>query len=320
MAVVAQRHPAYAALRTEPSAGLTPSMGAADTFGLLRRWQQYLEVSGRANANTRRQYGRAMTNFLADVLGDPANEHLSCIGDVTEDDVVECIRRIPPQGGARAQVLKALHSFYGWAERRRYLPDNPVKGLPIPRRKYGRAPTLEEDQREALFAAAELVDPRARPTMELMYATGARLGSICGVLPEDITRGKDGRWSVEFRVAKNDDPYQVPLNAQGRAAVERLVELLGWQPLRAARRRPTLVGVGPGVVWSWVHEASDRAGLRVDGRRVWPHLLRHAFATDLEDVDDRTWAALMHHRDASLRTRYAAPNEARMIAAVDALH
>ena len=72
-------------------------------------------------------------------MGDPANEHLRGIRDVTEDDVIAFLAAQDPRGGMRRQSLKALRSFYAWAERRRLLEDNPVRALPLPREKYGKA-------------------------------------------------------------------------------------------------------------------------------------------------------------------------------------
>lgn len=277
------------------------------TFDLLRRWTAYLEVSGRCNANTRRQYRRALVAVCADlVLG---------LEQLTEDDLIAYVASLDPRGGMRAQVLKALHSFYSWAERRQVLPINPVRALPIPRAKYGRAPTLERPDRERLFAAAEQIDPRARPALELMFATGARIGSLCGIRPEDVLSGKSGNRWVHFAVAKDNRPYDVPLNALGAAAVDQLLELATYRPPRVRSRLPTLVGVEPSTVWTWMHRACEIAGVR-----AWPHLLRHAFATELADVDDRTWAELMNHRDASLRRRYADRRDDRMEAAVQTVH
>lgn len=283
-----------------------------DTFSLLRRWQDYLAVSGRCNATTRRQYRRYVFAFLADTLADPANLHLGGIRDITEDDVIAYVAAQDARGGMRRQTLKGLHSFYAWAERRREITDNPVSALPLPREKYTKAPTLEADERELLFAAAEAIDPRAQATMELMYATGARIGSLCGVMPQDIYTAKSGRRWIHFAVAKGDRPYDVPLNVLGVTAVDRLLELLAFYPAHAPGRAPTLVGVGPETVWEWVHRAAEASEIQ-----AWPHLFRHSFAADLEDVDDRTWAALMNHRDASLRRRYAAPKNDRMEAGVD---
>lgn len=275
-------------------------------FEVIRRWQDFLEVSGEVGPNTRRQYRRYLIAFLAEVLKDPR--------DVTEDDVVGYLAALDPRGGMRGMTLRALRSFYSWASERGVCP-NPVARLRIPKRKVGPAPALSPGQLERfLSAAAALPDPRARPTLELMYATGARISSICGVLPEDVDLE---RKRIFFRVAKYDQPYAVPLGSRGLEAARRLLELLDWKPRNVRERRPTLVGVGPFVVWRWCKAAGERIGLRVT-----PHLLRHTFATRLAEdpqVDVRTWVELMNHRDGSLLRRYAAASDERMRRAVSAL-
>lgn len=276
------------------------------SFDLIRRWQDFLEVSGEAGPNTRRQYRRYLLAFLAEVLKDPR--------DVTEDDVISYLASLDPRGSMRGMTLRALRSFYGWAEERGVC-GNPVRRLRVPKHKPGPAPALSPAELERfLAAAATLPDPRAHPSLELMYATGARIGSICGVLPEDVDLE---RRRIFFRVAKYDQPYSVPLGPRGLEAARRLLELRDWKPRNVRERRPTLTGVGPFVVWRWCKAAGERAGLKVT-----PHLLRHTFATRLAEdprVDVRTWVELMNHRDASLLRRYAAASEERLRRAVEAL-
>lgn len=275
-------------------------VGLDGPFDLIRRWQAFLEVSGRANANTRRQYRRYMLSFLADVLKDPCQ--------ITEDDVVDWLADQDARGAMRGMVLRSLRSFYSWAEDRD-LCRSPVKRLQVPKRKYGPAVCLTAEELAQLLVAAERLDPRARWAMQLMYATGARLGSLCALAPQDVR----GDW-VHFRVAKYDQPYGVPLGPKGQEAVARLLALLDYRP-RAVRERPTtLVGVGAFSVWRWVHLAGEIAGVRAS-----PHILRHTFGDRLAadpNVDQRTWATLMNHRDASLLRRYSAAHDERLQAAV----
>jgi integrase/recombinase XerD len=275
------------------------------TFELLRGWQRYLEVAGRVSPNTARQYRRQVIAFLADVMVP--------LEQVTEDDVVGRLAEISPHGEARGALLRALKSFYGWAVSHGRLPTDPTRALRIPKRRYGRAPSLTEEELEAVLRAAEQIDPRARPTIELMYATGARLGSIAAVMPEDVDLA--GAW-IDFREAKGDQPYGVPLGPRGLGAARRLLELRGYRPRTAASRRPTLVGVGPARIRQWVEEAGRRAGVR-----VWPHLLRHCTITRLAaaGVDVRTIVEIANWRDPSQLRRYAAPVDANLRAAVEVL-
>jgi integrase len=272
-----------------------------DTFDQLQRWQRFLEVSGKANAKTRSQYKRYVLRFLADVC--------KSAEQVTEDDVIEMLATYAPV--YRKQTIQALRSFYAWAEER-YEMRNPVKRLHTPPSKLGPAPTLTDDELRRLLDAADLVDPRARWTIQLAYATGARVGSLVNVTKDDCREGH-----IIFRVAKHDKPYKVPLGAKGLEAVGELLKLRGYLPPTVKRRRPTLVGVGEGTVHRWVKLAGELAGLK-----AYPHLLRHTFATNLAnnpDVDMRTFVELMNHRDGSLMRRYAAPRDERLKAAVAAL-
>jgi integrase len=273
------------------------------TFALVRRWQVYLEVSETACANTRRQYRRYLIAFLADTL-------LELTG-LTEDDVVEWLKEQPAQGNTRGMTLRALRSFYRWAEDHDVCR-SPVRRLRPKRPKYGPAPSLSRDQLEGVLAAAEGVDPRARWALQLAYATACRVGSLCALEAGDVDLETD--W-ITFRVAKGDKPYGIALGPRGHEAVVELLALADYAPKRG-RRRATLVGVGTGTVWKWAREAGELAGVK-----TWPHLLRHTTITRLaeENVDVRTVMEIANWDDPRLIRRYAAksdPNLRRAVAIV----
>lgn len=276
-----------------------------ETFVLLRRWSDWMEVSGRYSAKTRHTYRRSMIAFLADTL--------IPLEEVTEDAVVGYLASLPANGDMRGAHLRSLRCFYLWAAERD-IPTNPVKRLKVPRKKYGAAPFLEDSDLERLFEAAEKLDPRARPTLELMYATGARLGSIVAVMPADVDLR---RRLIHFRVAKGDRPYSVPLGERGMTASQRLLSLRDFKPRMASHRLPTLVGVGDGSVERWVSEAGSMIGVR-----AYPHLLRHSFGERI--CNDPTVPALvaqelLNHADGSLLIRYGHPREEAMRSAVASL-
>lgn len=290
--------------------GLASGDRALQTFELIRRWIIFLEVAGIASLVTRQNYRRAIVAFIAETLID--------LRALTEDDVIEWMTHRDPRGGYAQLTLKALRSFYRWAEDRELML-NPVKRLPTRSSKYGPAPSLSpEELRQVLEAADRIGDPRARPTITLLYFTGARIGSMAGVLPEDVRHDGQGRPVLHFREAKGDRRYAVPVEApEAREALKALQDLADWKPIHAASRRPTLVGVGPKSIWGWVHRSGELAGVR-----AFPHLLRHSFATRLAEdpeVDIRSWVELMGHADGSQLRRYAATSEPRLRGAVGRL-
>src|SRR5574337_1113890 len=196
---------------------------------------------------------------------------------------------------------------------------DPTRRLKIPREKLTDAPTLSPPELEAVLAAADLVDPRARPALAFAYYTGGRAGSLCAVRDEDVRADGDGVTWVHFRETKGDRPYRVPVTCpEGLEAIAELRRLRDYVPLRG-RRRDTLIGVGRSRFEQWAKAAGRRAAVSVQGKGVWPHLLRHTFATELAEADDYTFALLMNHRDASQRRRYAGPKDQRTIGAVGGL-
>lgn len=290
-----------------PSSSPTTAVGAGlDTFTLLRRWQGFLEVSGRASENTRRQYMRYVIAFIAETLLE--------LDAVTEDDIVAYLSRQDPRGAMRGMSLRALRSFYRFAEDRDLIARNPVKRLRPARQKYGPAPYLTEEELERVLTAAESIDPRARPTLEFMYATGARIGSMVEIEADDLDWSRS--W-VTFRVAKNDEPYGVPLGPRAASAAKALIALADYTPRTVNKRRATLVGVGTGTVSAWAKRAGEIAGVR-----AYSHLMRHTFAervTNNPEIPDIVAAELLNHRDTSLLRRYGRGRETLKVQAVQGL-
>jgi integrase len=280
-----------------------------EVFVALAAWQRYLDVSGCANENTRKQYKRSMVAFFADVLADPDSDLRSPWG-VTEDDVVASLAKMGGQGDGRNARLRALRSFYGWASGR-YDITNPLGRIVPKKPKYGPAPSLAPEEMSRLLRAADACDPRAPWAIQLQYATACRVGSLLAVTPQDIRHGSTGR-SILFSLAKGDKPYELPLEGKAAEAVDHLLELIDYHP-KHGKRRPTLVGVGYESYRLWIKRAGELAGIEVN-----THLMRHTRATRLAEanVDIRTITEVMNWADGSLLRRYAAASAPNVAAAM----
>jgi integrase/recombinase XerD len=264
----------------------------------LRRFDGYLSVIGRSD-KTRAKYRYYLLRFMADTMTD--------LGDATEDSIVDYVAGMPRNGSGRADTLRALRSFYTWAEDRG-LSSNPAKRLKVPRKRYGPAPALDPDELTRLVIAAAWRDPRRAWAILFVYGTGCRLGSACEVRPEDV-RGS----TVHFRVTKGDRPYSVPLGHVAKVAAQ---ELASNAYVVRTLKTDTLLGCVPGTFWMWVNRAAKDAGLR-----AWPHLLRHTTATRMveEGVAFDVVAGLLGHADLSMLPRYVHTSDERKRAAVEAL-
>ncbi len=261
----------------------------------LGAYTSWLEVTDH-RPKTIRQYRYWLLRFAADTLIDP--------WDAAEDDLVAYLAALPATGSARHAVLQAMKSYWRWAGPRAERSD-PTARLAVRRPRSAKAPQIETTDLRAIVRAAFHREPRRGWTILLAFSTGIRVGSLVAIRPEDVDLGRGLLW---IRQAKAGRTYEVPLEHLGRCAASWLVA-----DARACDR-DTLVGVGEEQVRNWMRQARLSAGV---GDRVWPHLLRHSFATQLARVTDpETWRVAMNHVDLSNYPRYVHTEPDRIRAAV----
>lgn len=175
--------------------------------------------------------------------------------------------------------------------------------------------TLTREQVAALMARPNLSAPtglRNRAALELMYRCGLRASEACGLHLRDW-RVSDRQLHIRPEVAKGGREAYLPLDP----AVEDILER--WKQVRrryAAGKPHLLTTLSGGPVdrrylWEMVARYARRAGI---DEPVWPHRLRHTYATELlgegfnvaevqrlmRHADLRTTAVYLHVRDADL--------------------
>lgn len=214
------------------------------------------------------------------------------------------------QGSSRATLsrrLAASRTFYRWAVRTGRLPQDPSLRLVAPGRDAHLPGVLRQADSAGLLDLAGVqaddddpVHVRDRAVLELLYATGMRVGELTGLDVDDLDLS-DGTARVLGKGAKE---RVVPFGAPAREA------LAAW----TERGRPALAQARSGSALFL-----GRRGGRLDQRQVrravhamlahlpdapdiGPHGLRHSAATHLLDggADLRTVQELLGH--ASLAT------------------
>ena len=248
----------------------------------LKAWSQWLEATGK-RPKTIKQYRYWLLRFAADTLTDP--------WDVTEDELVTYIAEMPKTGNTRRSFLAAMHSYWTWAAPK--AGRDPTARLHIKREKDPKAPHISPAVFRDILREAFKREQRRGWALLLMWATGMRIGSLVAVKPEDVNLYEN---RLQVREAKGGHSYELPLEKLAASAATWLVnDTLG-------QGRETLVGVGEEQVRNWLREARIAAGVP---DRVWPHLLRHSFATELAKVaDPDVWRVAMNHADLSQFARY----------------
>lgn len=178
--------------------------------------------------------------------------------------------------------------------------------------------TLTADELDALMGRPNLGAPtglRNRAMLALLHRCGLRASEVCGLHLRDVD-WREASIRIRPEVAKGGREAVVYLDPATLELLER------WKSVRRkyAAGKPhlftTLKGgpVSRVYVWEMVSRYARRAGIE---RPVWPHLLRHTFATDLlregftiaevqrlmRHADLRTTAIYLHVRDEDLAAK-----------------
>ena len=216
-------------------AAMTDNLGEGDPDGLapaarhaLEAFVAHLRDERGLSGNTVAAYRRDLTQFL----------QFAGRGGVTHPAQVEplLLRRFlalqRTRGLAAASIARkaaALRSGFRFLARRGLVDDDPAAGLGVPRGPKRLPVVLKPRQVDRLLAGPDPVDPvglRDRAILELLYATGIRVGELCGLHLGDVDLAADtvlvlGKGAKE-RVVPFGEPARAALLdylANGRAAM-----------------------------------------------------------------------------------------------------
>lgn len=222
------------------------------------------------------------------------------------DDLIEYLGVLRAQGAAPASMARRLVSLrllFRFLVAEGDLSVDPTTRIPSPRLKRHLPGVLTPEEVEALLGSCAEETPlmqRDRALLELLYATGARISEAISLTTEGIER----EFQVVRLLGKGGKTRLVPLGGRAQEAL-RTYLAQGRQHLATADRVAEVFLSHRGLpltraaAWRRVRQAALRAGL---GKDVYPHALRHSFATHMlaGGADLRAVQELLGH--ASIRT------------------
>jgi integrase/recombinase XerD len=207
-----------------------------------------------------------------------------------------------------------------------WLESDPFEAISTPRQGLALPKVLRTDETEALLAAVDTSTPlglRDRAMIELLYGSGLRVSELVG-LP---LSGFDIRAGLLRVVGKGNKERVVPVGESASAAIQAyLLEgrplLLGNHPDRdraifLSRRRSSMTRQN---FFLMLRKLARVAGIPQE--RVSPHVLRHAFATDLLEggADLRSIQAMLGHSDLATTQIYTHVSRGRLRETVEERH
>jgi integrase/recombinase XerD len=270
------------------------------------------------STNTLAAYGRDLQVYTSWLQA-----HHSSLKNVRRGDLDRFVQSRRASGAAAASVarqLAAVRMLHRFMVEEGVRPDDPssdVEGVRVPA---GIPHPLTEAEVDRLLMAVVATDPpslRDRALLELLYATGARIGELCGLSLADFDRenrlvrvfgkgakervvpfGRAAESAIESWLASGR-PHMVP--ARWASRDDEQAVFLNTRGARLSRQS----------AWAVVKHYGQQVGLT---DRLSPHVLRHSCATHLIDhgADLRIVQELLGHASISTTQVYTKVSQERL--------
>lgn len=288
---------------------------APSMLGLTERFLLYLAAERRLSANYRTSIRRSLHHFARWMeqqgleLEELSPESFSAYG--------AALRREGLADSSCRVAMVHLRIFFRYLAARKVLPTDPAALLHGGRATQHVPETLSAPEVQRLL---ESVDPRELPfgardraMLEMLYGSGLRVSELVHLRADQLD------WESGFiRVeGKGSKLRYVPMGGVAAKALRRYLEAARPMLLREGRRAETLFLSCRGTqltrerVRQIIRSRAAAAGLT---ERVFPHIMRHSFATHLLEngADLRVIQDMLGHSDLATTQIYTHVEQKRL--------
>jgi integrase/recombinase XerD len=221
---------------------------------------------------------------------------------IQEQDLFAFLASRGGRASSAARRVSTLKRFYRYCLRERKIDADPTLRLDPPKRVPRFPKTLSETDVEALLAAPDAATPlglRDRAMLETLYATGLRVSELVSLKIFEV----DLNGNVLRTIGKGSKQRLVPIGEEAAAWIAKYLK----ERKKATSDTLFITARGSGMTrqafWHLIRRYGARA---IPGKKLSPHVLRHAFATHLinHGADLRVVQLLLGHADISTTQIY----------------
>lgn len=252
----------------------------------LESFFSYLQSEKRYSPHTVLAYRRDLKH-LATCLNLEVDE-ASCWDDITQADVRQCVSKLHRQGLSGKSLqrwLSSVRSLYKYLSRHQRATQNPAEGIPAPKVAKRLPKTLNVDEINQLLdgvtnekrAENKQLLSRDKAMMEMLYACGLRLSELQGLNLQDI----DWQQNIVSVTGKGQKQRRLPF---GRKAKVALIDWLEKRKVMAVEDEEAVFisQRGSRVSNSSIQKRLKKMALTHGlNTNVYPHMLRHSFASHI---------------------------------------
>ena len=247
---------------------------------MLNEFLGYLTVEKGLSRNTTQAYKRDLKKYLLFLK----SREIKKLSDVTPIIITEFLDFLRGQKQAPASVARAvasLRAFHKFLLVEEVLSTNPADDLISPKKPLRLPGVLSIHEVDLLLSQPFPLSPigrRDRAILETLYAAGLRVSELVGLDVDDI----DFEGSYLLCLGKGSKQRLVPFGDSAKGALEdylSLRKMLGKENYRETALFLNARGtrLSRQSCWKLVKKYAGRAGIK----KLYPHALRHSFATHL---------------------------------------
>ena len=277
----------------------------------LQRFFSYLQSERRYSIHTVSAYRRDIAHFLKCCSLDETRD--ISWDDIKQADIRRCVAMLHRQGLSGKSLqrwLSSIRSLYKFLCRFKRATNSPAVGVPAPKAAKRLPDTLNADEINQLLSNTvgetesknSKLNVRDTAMMELMYACGLRLSELSGLNLQDI----DWQQQTIQVTGKGQKQRRLPFGSKARDAVKLWLK---QRSLETEENESALFVSSRGTrmcnssIQKRLKKMAVTHGINTN---VYPHMLRHSFASHIleSSKDLRAVQELLGHANLSTTQVY----------------